>query len=260
MATNNGAVVQVTTEQKTKQKKISLIACLVGGMIGAHKFYEEKFGMGILYALTCGFMLIGVVIDLFKLLKQPEVYTVEKKHYRIDLDNLKDAIVNFPVEKVGKIVSIIGGGVAGLGCSMSFNLVVILVGLLVVLIGFVITWLKTRDVMGVLVDNGIPAGIAAVAVFAFLLLVGLVIVWILLKVILGIDIFEWAMDLFGDDKKSHTDEIDYSAPAPYAFPEHIYDGQGNMYRLQSSSGDHADYYCPSSGDRKTVWKYDLETD
>lgn len=259
MDTNTNAVVQVTTEQKQKQKKISLIACLIGGMVGAHKFYEEKFFMGALYILTCGFGLIGVIIDLIKLIRQPAVYTVEKKHYRVDLNNLKDAIVNFPLDKVGKIVSIIGGGVVGLGGMMSFNLIIILVGVLVALIGFVITWLKTRDVQGVLADNGVSAGIAAIAVFGFLFLMGLVIVWLLVKLVLGIDLYEWCVDVFGN-KKSRNDEMDLTQPAPYAFPEYIHDGQGNQYRLEHSSGDHAQYYCSSNGDRKTVWKYDLETD
>ena len=256
----NSAVVQTTVTTKEKQKKITLIACLIGGMVGAHKFYEEKYLLGALYVLTCGFCLIGVVIDLIKLIKKPAVYTVEKKHYRIDIENLKEAIVNFPVEKVGKVVSIIGGGVAGLGCAMSFNLIVILIGVLVAVIGFVITFLKTRDAKDTLISNGIPAGIALVAVFGFMLLVGAVIVWILVKAILGIDLYEWLMDLFGDDKKTRGDELDYTAPQAFVFPEYLRDRQGNQYRLEHSSGDHAQYYNPANGDRKTVWKYDLETD
>lgn len=35
------------------------------GIIGVHKFYLNKFGMGILYILTGGLFLIGRIIDLF---------------------------------------------------------------------------------------------------------------------------------------------------------------------------------------------------
>lgn len=256
----NSAVVQTTVTHKQKQKKITFLACLIGGMVGAHKFYEEKYLTGLLYLLTCGFFLIAVVIDLIKLIKMPAVYTVEKKHYRIDLDNLKDAIVNFPVAKVGKIVSIIGGGLVGFGGMMSFNLIIMLVGVLVALIGCVITWLKTRDLAGTLSDNGIPAGIAAVAVFAFLFLMGAVLLWLILKLVLGIDIYEWLVDVFGSDKKSNPKDLEYKEPKGFTFPATLYDRQGNQYRLESTSGDHADYYCPATGARKVVWESDLNSD
>lgn len=43
------------------------------------------------------------------------------------------------------------------------------------------------------------------------------------------------------------------------FPECIYDAQGNVYRLQYASFDHADYYCPANGKKKQIWENDLET-
>lgn len=247
--------------QKPKQKKIALIACLLGGMVGAHKFYEEKYVMGVLYLLTCGFFMIGVIIDLIKLIQQPSVYYVEAKSFHVDPNAVKDMIVNFPVEKVGKIVAIIGGGIAGLGCSMEFHLTFILIGLAVAVVGIVITWLKTRDFMGALVHSGIPAGITAVAVFAFLLLIAFVVVWLVLKLLLGIDLLEFfGIDLFGDDKESGSDGYEYQAPQGFSFPTTLYDKQGNQYRLESTSGDHADYYCPATGDRRVVWDSDLDSD
>ena len=242
--------------QKPKQKKIALIACLLGGMIGAHKFYEEKYVMGVLYLLTCGFFMIGVIIDLIKLIQQPSVYYVEKKNFKIDPEAVKDMILNIPLEKIGKIVSIIGGGIAGLGCSMEFHMTFILVGLAVAVVGIVITFLKTRNFLGALVDNGIPAGIAAIAVFAFLLLIAFVIVWLALKLILGLDLLElFGINLFSDDK-----EPEYTPPKPFAFPQTLADRQGNVYRLESTSNDHADYYCPATGDRRVVWESDLNSD
>lgn len=43
------------------------------------------------------------------------------------------------------------------------------------------------------------------------------------------------------------------------FPEYIYDSQGNAYRLQYASSDHADYYCPANGKTKQIWAPDLNT-
>ena len=243
--------------QKPKQKKIALIACLLGGMIGAHKFYEEKYVMGVLYLLTCGFFMIGVIIDLIKLIQQPSVYYVESKNFKVNPAAVKDMIASFPVEKTGKIISIIGGGIAGLGCSMEFNLTFILIGLAVAVAGIVITWLKTRDLVGALVDNGIPAGIAAIAVFAFLLLIAFVIVWLGLKLILGLDLLElFGINQFSEDKEPE----EYTPPAGFTFPKSLTDRQGNVYRLESTSGDHADYYCPATGDRRVVWESDLNSD
>ena len=41
------------------------------GIFGAHKFYEGKIGMGILYLFTVGLFGIGWVIDLIVLLLKP---------------------------------------------------------------------------------------------------------------------------------------------------------------------------------------------
>lgn len=44
----------------------------IGGIVaflsGACNFYVGKFKKGVLYSITCGFFLIGSIIDLFKLL------------------------------------------------------------------------------------------------------------------------------------------------------------------------------------------------
>ena len=44
------------------------------GIIGVHKFYLNKFGMGILYILTGGIFLIGWLIDLFMIPRQVRSY------------------------------------------------------------------------------------------------------------------------------------------------------------------------------------------
>lgn len=47
-------------------------------------------------------------------------------------------------------------------------------------------------------------------------------------------------------------------PAAASFPAVIYDPQGRQYRLQSESGDHADYYCQKTGERVQFWEADFE--
>ena len=62
--------------QEKKKRRTALLLCLFLGVFGVHKFYEEKLGMGALYLLTGGLLLVGVVIDLIRLLKKPDVYIV----------------------------------------------------------------------------------------------------------------------------------------------------------------------------------------
>ncbi len=61
---------------KQKNKWISLLLCIFLGYFGAHKFYEGKIGMGILYIFTMGIFGIGVLIDFIKLLFKPNPYFV----------------------------------------------------------------------------------------------------------------------------------------------------------------------------------------
>ncbi|WP_026167509.1 TM2 domain-containing protein [Desulfovibrio oxyclinae] len=47
-----------------KSRKTALIACLIGGIVGAHLFYVGRIGKGVLYALTGGLFCIGATMDL----------------------------------------------------------------------------------------------------------------------------------------------------------------------------------------------------
>lgn len=49
-------------------KKTALIICLVAGTAGAHYFYTGRRVTGILYAMTGGFLLFGVIKDLLLIL------------------------------------------------------------------------------------------------------------------------------------------------------------------------------------------------
>ena len=57
-----------------KSKWVSFFLCLLFGVVGAHKFYEGRILLGIVYILTAGFAGIGIVIDLIILLFKPNPY------------------------------------------------------------------------------------------------------------------------------------------------------------------------------------------
>lgn len=61
---------------KAKNKWVAFLLCFFLGYLGAHKFYEEKIGMGILYLFTVGLFGIGVIVDLIKILLKPNPYYV----------------------------------------------------------------------------------------------------------------------------------------------------------------------------------------
>lgn len=59
-----------------RNKWVALILCIFLGIFGAHKFYEGKTGMGILYLFTGGLCGIGVIVDFIILLFKPTDYYV----------------------------------------------------------------------------------------------------------------------------------------------------------------------------------------
>ncbi len=61
---------------REKNKWVAFLLCLFLGVVGAHKFYEGKIGMGILYIFTFGLFGIGWIIDLIALLGKPNPYYV----------------------------------------------------------------------------------------------------------------------------------------------------------------------------------------
>lgn len=62
-----------------KNKWVAVLLCWFLGGFGAHKFYEGKTGLGVIYLLTGGVFGIGVIIDFFTLLFKTNPYYVEKK-------------------------------------------------------------------------------------------------------------------------------------------------------------------------------------
>ena len=59
---------------RAKNKWVALLLCVFLGFLGAHKFYENKAGLGILYIFTGGLFGIGVIIDFITLLFKPNPY------------------------------------------------------------------------------------------------------------------------------------------------------------------------------------------
>lgn len=57
-----------------KSKWVAFFLCLFFGVLGAHKFYEERILLGIVYILTAGLFGIGVIVDLIVLLFKPNPY------------------------------------------------------------------------------------------------------------------------------------------------------------------------------------------
>lgn len=57
-------------------KWVAFFLCLFLGYFGAHKFYEGKTGMGVLYLFTGGLFGIGWIIDCISLLFKPNPYYV----------------------------------------------------------------------------------------------------------------------------------------------------------------------------------------
>lgn len=66
-------------QRRTKKvdKTTALILCILFGYFGAHKFYEGKVGMGVLYLLTMGLFCIGWIADICIIATKPNPYYVE---------------------------------------------------------------------------------------------------------------------------------------------------------------------------------------
>jgi len=64
----------VTIYGKAVNKYVALLLCIFFGYFGAHKFYEGKILLGVLYFFTGGLCGIGVIIDFITLLFKPNPY------------------------------------------------------------------------------------------------------------------------------------------------------------------------------------------
>lgn len=75
-ANTNSVDVKMENRGKEKNKWVAFVLCLFLGVFGAHKFYEGKILMGVIYIFTGGLLLIGCIIDLIAILMKPNPYYV----------------------------------------------------------------------------------------------------------------------------------------------------------------------------------------
>ena len=73
---NSANAVAVNGGHRLVNKWVALLLCIFLGYFGAHKFYEGKVGMGILYLFTFGLFGIGWIIDIIAILLKPNPYFV----------------------------------------------------------------------------------------------------------------------------------------------------------------------------------------
>lgn len=72
----NANVNSAVVGKKLRNKWVALVLCIFLGFFGAHKFYEGKVAMGILYIFTGGLFVIGLIIDIISIILKPNPYTV----------------------------------------------------------------------------------------------------------------------------------------------------------------------------------------
>lgn len=70
----NSNVNTVYSGMNAKNKWVALLLCIFLGFFGAHKFYEGKYLLGVVYIFTGGLFVIGVLVDFFAILFKPNPY------------------------------------------------------------------------------------------------------------------------------------------------------------------------------------------
>ena len=73
---NNAVNSTVPYSSKECEKWVAFVLCLFLGFFGAHKFYEGKIGLGILYLFTAGLFGIGWFVDIIIILCNSDPYYV----------------------------------------------------------------------------------------------------------------------------------------------------------------------------------------
>ena len=75
--TNTNTVdVKMENRGTEKNKWVAFVLCLFLGLVGAHKFYEGKILVGVVYIFTAGLFFVGWIIDLIAILMKPNPYYV----------------------------------------------------------------------------------------------------------------------------------------------------------------------------------------
>lgn len=61
---------------KRCERSTALLLCILFGWLGAHKFYEGRSVLGILYICTFGLFVVGWFVDIIVISNKPDVYYV----------------------------------------------------------------------------------------------------------------------------------------------------------------------------------------
>lgn len=75
-ANTNSVDVKMENRGTEKNKWVAFVLCLFLGLVGAHKFYEGKILVGVVYIFTAGLFFVGWIIDLIAILMKPNPYYV----------------------------------------------------------------------------------------------------------------------------------------------------------------------------------------
>ena len=75
-SSNVNRVSSVAAAPQAKNKWVALLLCFFLGFLGAHKFYEGKMLLGVVYIFTCGIFGIGILVDFIRILFKPNPYYV----------------------------------------------------------------------------------------------------------------------------------------------------------------------------------------
>ncbi len=73
---NTNQAVAQAVGRNARNKWVALALCVLLGWLGAHKFYEGKAGMGVLYLITLGLFGIGWIVDVITIAMRPNPYYV----------------------------------------------------------------------------------------------------------------------------------------------------------------------------------------
>lgn len=74
--TNSNMAIANAVGRNARNKWVALVLCVLLGFLGAHKFYEGKAGMGVLYIFTFGLFFIGWIVDVITIAMRPNPYYV----------------------------------------------------------------------------------------------------------------------------------------------------------------------------------------
>ncbi|MDR0720192.1 MAG: TM2 domain-containing protein [Treponema sp.] len=77
-----------------KSKAVAYLLLIFLGAFGAHRFYLEKVGTGILYLFTGGVLGIGILVDLFTLSGQVDTYNILHRPVQTAVPQSQTVVVN----------------------------------------------------------------------------------------------------------------------------------------------------------------------